>query len=59
MVLSSIGFLYLFSQNFLTFHANPTRWKNLFLGRTSILFYVWGEPHLVILMLLSVAPNFR
>lgn len=44
---------------FFGYHALPTRWKNLFLAIASILFYAWGEPRFVILMLLSVAFNFR
>lgn len=34
------------------------RWKNTFLAFASIMFYAWGEPRFVILMLLSVAFNF-
>lgn len=60
MVFSSIGFLCLFFPVvFFTYHALPARWKNLFLAVASILFYAWGEPRFVILMLLSVAFNFR
>lgn len=60
MVFSSIGFLFLFFPCvFFVYHALPGRWKNLFLGIASILFYAWGEPRFVILMLLSVAFNFR
>lgn len=60
MVFSSIGFLCLFFPIvFLGYHALPNRWKNLFLAVASILFYAWGEPRFVILMLVSVAFNFR
>lgn len=60
MVFSSIGFLCLFFPVvFFVYHALPVRWKNPFLATASILFYAWGEPRFVILMLLSVAFNFR
>jgi alginate O-acetyltransferase complex protein AlgI len=60
LVFSSIGFLCLFFPVvFFTYHALPARWKNQFLAIASILFYAWGEPRFVILMLLSVAFNFR
>jgi alginate O-acetyltransferase complex protein AlgI len=60
LVFSSIGFLCLFFPAvFFAYHALPGRWKNPFLAIASIVFYAWGEPRFVILMLLSVAFNFR
>jgi alginate O-acetyltransferase complex protein AlgI len=60
LVFSSIAFLCLFFPTvFFAYHALPDRWKNPFLAFASILFYAWGEPRFVILMLLSVAFNFR
>ncbi len=37
----------------------PQRWKNIFLAFSSIIFYAWGEPRFIILMLLSVCVNFK
>ncbi len=60
MVFSSIGFLCLFFPvAFLGYHLIAVRWQNTFLALASIVFYAWGEPRFVILMLLSVALNFK
>ncbi len=60
MVFSSIGFLCLFLPIvFLGYHLVATRWQNTFLALASIIFYAWGEPRFVILMLISVALNFK
>lgn len=59
MLFSSIPFLYYFlplaiSAYFLT----PKRFKNVTLLLFSLAFYAWGEPRLVVLMLVSVAVGY-
>jgi alginate O-acetyltransferase complex protein AlgI len=63
VVFSSIVFLGLFFP--LTFAAytllpagRDNIWRNALLALASIVFYAWGEPRFVILMLVSVAINF-
>ncbi len=40
------------------FLSGPTRWKNFSLLLLSLLFYAWGEPWFVLIMVGSVALNF-
>lgn len=59
MVFSSMVFLGLFLPvTFLVYYLFPERFRNALLALASILFYAWGEPRFVILMLVSVALNF-
>ncbi|WP_186160692.1 MBOAT family O-acyltransferase [Burkholderia gladioli] len=59
MVFSSIVFLGLFLPvTFVTYYLAPARFRNALLALASIVFYAWGEPRFVILMLGSVAMNF-
>ena len=53
MVFSSMPFLYLlFPVAFLAYFAVPNRvWRNIVLLAVSLVFYSWGEPRLVLLML--------
>ena len=53
MVFSSMPFLYfLFPVVFIAYFAVPNRvWRNIVLLIVSLLFYSWGEPRLVLLML--------
>ena len=53
MVFSSMPFLYfLFPAAFLAYFIIPNRvWRNIVLLLVSLLFYSWGEPRLVLLML--------
>lgn len=54
MVFSSIPFLYFFLPAVLVLYfAVPRRFKNLVLFLTSLLFYAWGEPVYIIIMLVS------
>lgn len=54
MVFSSIPFLYFFLPAVLILYfAVPRRFKNLVLFLTSLLFYAWGEPVYIIIMLVS------
>ncbi|MBR1630135.1 MAG: MBOAT family protein [Lachnospiraceae bacterium] len=59
MVFSSFVFLLLFLPFTLLGHyIVPTRWKNTFLLAVSLLFYAWGEPVYVFILLFSIAFNF-
>lgn len=60
MVFSSIAFLGLFLPlTCLAYFLTPRRWRNITLAAFSILFYAWGEPRFLILMLVSIGVNFR
>lgn len=60
MVFSSMVFLGLFLPvTFLVYYLVPMRLRNAWLALASIVFYAWGEPRFVILMLASVALNFH
>ena len=55
MLFSSITFLYYFLPIVLIlYHVVPTGWKNPVLFLASLIFYAWGEPKYVFLMILSV-----
>ena len=56
MVFSSSPFLYAFLSLTLIFYfLIPNRvWRNGVLLAASLIFYAWGEPRLVVLMLLAV-----
>lgn len=55
MLFSSIPFLFYFLPCvFLLYAISPRRIKNLTLLICSLVFYAWGEPRLVVLMLLTV-----
>lgn len=59
MVFSSPIFLFVFLPFvFLINKALPKRVRNLFLVLVSLVFYAWGEPIYVLLMLLSVTVNY-
>mgnify|MGYP002732227718 CR=1 FL=1 len=61
MVFSSGTFLFLFLPLVLLIYYNPIvrsrQFRNVFLLFASILFYAWGEPFYVLLMLGSIAAN--
>ena len=58
MVFSSMVFLFLFLPLVIMIYYNPfvkgRKFKNLFLLLASLLFYAWGEPVYVFLMLISI-----
>ncbi len=55
MVFSSLGFLFAYLPlTCLCYYATPRRWRNLVLFVLSLLFYGWGEPIYILLMLLSI-----
>lgn len=63
MVFSSTVFLFLFLPIVLILYFNPfvrsRKYRNMVLLLTSLLFYAWGEPVFVFVMLLSIAANWR
>ncbi len=59
MLFSGIPFLYYFLPCVLLLYAvTPKKLKNLTLLISSLVFYAWGEPRLVILMLITVAVGY-
>ena len=59
MVFSSIEFLFVFMPAVLLFYyILPGRFKNIFLLIANLVFYAYGEPFYVLLMLASVIVNF-
>lgn len=59
MVFSSIPFLYYFLPCvLLLYFAVPSRMKNTVLLLTSLVFYAWGEPKFVFVMLLSIIQGY-
>lgn len=59
MVFSSLIFLYGFLPIVLVLYfLSPAKLKNIILLASSLFFYAWGEPKLVILMLISIAANY-
>ncbi|MDE6916781.1 MAG: MBOAT family protein [Lachnospiraceae bacterium] len=59
MLFSSITFLYLFLPvTILLYFAMPHRGRNLVLLAASLLFYAWGEPVNVLLMLLQIVVTY-
>jgi alginate O-acetyltransferase complex protein AlgI len=59
VVFSSVVFLGLFfPATFFIYCLVPARWRNALLALASIVFYAWGEPRYVIVMLASVSINF-
>ncbi len=59
MVFSSIPFLYYYLPGvLLLYFAAPQKLKNTVLFFASILFYAWGEPKFVIVMLLSILQGY-
>ena len=59
MVFSSILFLFRFLPIFLiSYFVAPKRMRNLVLFFGSLIFYAWGEPVYVVLMLFSTVSDF-
>lgn len=59
MVFSSLLFLFLFLPvTLLVYYVVPRAYKNVFLFLISLVFYGWGEPMFVILMLASIFINY-
>lgn len=59
MVFSSLLFLFIFLPAvLLLYYVSPWRLKNLILFLTSLVFYAWGEPIYIVLMLLSTVTDY-
>lgn len=59
MVFSSAAFLFAFLPLTLAgYHFLPRRCRNVFLMCASLLFYAWGEPKFVFIMILSILMNY-
>ena len=59
MVFSSIPFLFFFLPICLIlYYAVPYRWKNSVLLFFSLIFYAWGEPVYIVLMLFSTVVDY-
>ncbi len=59
MLFSGIPFLYYFLPAVLVcYFAAPRKWKNAVLFVFSLIFYGWGEPRFIVLMLVSIASGF-
>ena len=59
MVFSSLIFLFLFLPVVLAiYYITPKRFRNFALFIADLVFYAWGEPMLVILMLVSIVINY-
>lgn len=59
MVFSSLLFLFRFLPTvLLAYYIVPKRWKNLVLFVSSLIFYAWGEPVYVVLILISTLVDY-
>ena len=59
MVFSSLTFLFLFFPLVMgVYYLCPRALRNLWLLLTSLLFYAWGEPRYVVLMIFSVPVSY-
>ncbi len=59
MLFSSMLFLWLFLPIvFIGYRLIDAKYRNLFLLVSSLLFYAWGEPKFVLIMLVSISINF-
>lgn len=52
------GFLPLVAGIYYLLKPLPVIWRNVWLFFSSLLFYAWGEPSFVVIMLLSIAANY-
>lgn len=59
MLFSGVSFLYFFlPAALLAYFIAPSRWKNAVLLLFSLLFYAWGEPKFLLLMLVSIVQSY-
>lgn len=59
MIFSSIPFLFFFFPIFLIlYYSVPSKYKNIILLAFSLIFYAWGEPIYILLMILSSVINY-
>jgi len=58
MLFSSMTFLFMFLPAVIgLYFLSPTKWRNYILLLASVLFYAWGEPTYVLIMLLTIFIN--
>lgn len=59
MVFSSLTFLFFFLPfTLLIYYICPTKWKNIILLIMSLIFYAWGEPVYILLMIFSAVSDY-
>ena len=59
MVFSSLLFLFLYLPVVLAvYYIVPRRWRNVWLFAVNLVFYGWGEPVYILLMLFSISFNY-
>ena len=59
MVFSSLLFLFMYLPLVLVvYYVTPRRWRNLFLFIVNLIFYGWGEPVYVVLMIFSTVVDY-
>lgn len=59
MVFSSLVFMFAYLPlTLLTYYIVPRKGRNIFLFFINLLFYGWGEPKLIVLMLINIAVNY-
>ncbi len=59
MVFSSLLFLFFYLPvTLIVYYLSPPRWRNLWLFIVNLVFYGWGEPVYVLLMVLSITVNY-
>ena len=59
MVFSSLLFMFLYLPVVLAiYYLVPRRWRNLWLFLVNLVFYAWGEPVYILLMLFSICVNY-
>ena len=59
MVFSSLLFMFLYLPVVLAiYYLVPRRWRNLWLFIVNLVFYAWGEPVYILLMLFSICINY-
>ena len=59
MVFSSLLFLFLYLPVTLAvYHVVPARWRNVWLFIVNLVFYGWGEPVYILLMIFSITINY-
>ena len=59
MVFSTPYFLFLYlPMVLLLYYISPLKWRNLVLMVVNLIFYGWGEPVYIIIMLISIAANY-
>ena len=59
MVFSSILFMFIYLPVVLAvYYLFPARWRNLWLFVVNLVFYGWGEPVYILLMILSICVNY-